>query len=73
MNARIDLVLCFTGRCQRAAEGLEDKRDQVRADEDCRVRSRRQEREKSSVSLHDAAEGEVDWCGDQGRGNGEAD
>ena len=29
--------------------------------------------EKSSVSLYDAAEGEVDWRGDQGRGDREAD
>jgi hypothetical protein len=73
MDARIDFVLSCSGSCQRTAKGLEDQRDEIGADEyDC-VRSRRQERERSSVSLYDAAEGEVDWRGDQGRGDREAD
>lgn len=73
MNARVDFVLSFAGRCQRAAESLEDQRDEVRTDKyDC-VCSRRQKGERSSVGLYDAAEGEVDWRGDQGRGDREAD
>ena len=73
MDARIDFVLSFAGSCQRTAKGLEGQRDEIGADEyDC-VCSRRQEGERSSVSLYDAAEGEVDWRGDQGRGDREAD
>lgn len=73
MNASVDFVLSFTRCCQRTDEGLEDQRDEIGADEyDC-VCPRRQEGEISSISLYDAAEGEVDWCGDQGRGDREAD
>lgn len=73
MHARVDFVLCFAGRCQSTAEGLEDQRDQIRADENDCICSRGQEREGSSVGFDDAAKGEVYWCGDQGWGDCEAD
>jgi hypothetical protein len=73
VHARVDFVLCFPGCCESTAEGLQDQRDQIRANEDDRVSPGCEEREWSSVGFYDAAEGEVDWGGDQCWGDGEAD
>jgi hypothetical protein len=66
-------MLVLAGSCQSTAEGLQDQRDQIRANEDDRVRPWRKEGERCSVRFHDAAEREIDWRGDQSERNGETD